>query len=199
MTFRPRPMIAALLLLAAFPLFGEIIDRIVVVVDNKFIITLSDIRKARVIESAFGSDLGSDEAVADFLVEKHLVEEQIAQFRTFEIPDALVAERLQAIRTPVGVSDREIRDAVVAKLRRTEFTKQRFGQFIPVSDEELRNYYEKILIPELRLRGEAIPPLENEKVAAAVREYVILERMLGEFNDWLAELKGRATIEKIPQ
>jgi hypothetical protein len=198
MTTRHNPMFAvAFCILAASSLLGEVIDRIVVVVNGKFIITLSDIRKERAIQAALGSDLGNDEAVADWLVEKQLIEEQITQFLSAEIPENLVAEQLSNIKTPAGVSEKEIRQAVESKLRRGEFMNQRFGQFVRVSDEELANYYEKTLAPEFRLRGEPVPPLES--VSEMVRRNVIIERMNNEFNTWREELVGRATIEKIPQ
>lgn len=187
----------AVFLLAVSSLLGEVIDRIVVVVNDRFIITLSDIRKERAIQSALGSDLGSDEAVADWLVEKQLIEEQITQFLNVEIPESLVAEQMRSIKTPPGISDREIRQAVEAKLRRSEFMNQRFGQFVRVSDEELADYFEKTLAPEFRLRGEPVPPLET--VSDMVRRNVMIERMNKEFDDWREELIGRATIEKIPQ
>ena len=189
--------IVALLTLVAVPGWSEIIDRVVVVVDDNFIITLSDIRKERVIETALGSDPGSDEAVANMLVDKHLVEQQIDQFRPIDIPESEVVERLRTIQTPDGVSDREIQEAVKAKLRRAAFMNQKFGQFIRVSEEEEAEYYEKILAPELQRRGEPIPPLEA--VLDKVRQNLILERMVDEFDAWLAELKKRITIEKILQ
>jgi hypothetical protein len=198
MTTRHNSMFAfAVFLLAVSSLLGEVIDRIVVVVNDRFIITLSDIRKERAIQSALGSDLGSDEAVADWLVEKQLIEEQITQFLNVEIPESLVAEQMRSIKTPPGISDREIRQAVEAKLRRSEFMNQRFGQFVRVSDEELADYFEKTLAPEFRLRGEPVPPLET--VSDMVRRNVMIERMNKEFDDWREELIGRATIEKIPQ
>ena len=186
----------ALLTLLATPTWGEIIDRVVVVVDGKFIITLSDVRKERVIETALGSDPGSDEAVANMLVEKHLVEQQIDQFLPIDIPDSDVAERLRTIQTPDGVSDREIQEAIKAKLRRAAFMDQKFGQFRTSAEEEAQ-YYEKTFLPELQRRGEPVQPLEA--VIDLVRQNLLVERMFSEFDAWLAELKKRTTIEKILQ
>jgi hypothetical protein len=198
MTNRINSTIAVIaLLLPVLIVRSEVIDRIVVVVDERFIITLSDIRKARAIESALGSDLGNDDAVADLLVEKRLVEEQISQFRTIEIPESEVAERLSTIKKPEGVTSGELREAVESKLRRSAFIGRRFGQFIRPSDQEVADYYQKTLIPELQRRGEPIPALET--VSERIREEVIRERMFDEFNDWLAELRKGTTIEKIPQ
>src|SRR5262245_17494182 len=73
--------ILTLIVLLAPTVYGEILDRIVAVIDDRFIITLSDVRKERAIESALGGNPGSDESIVDALIERHLVEEQISQFR----------------------------------------------------------------------------------------------------------------------
>ena len=178
-------------------IFGEVLDRIVVIIDDAFIITLSDIRKERAIQSAFGRNPGNDDAVTDALIEKHLVEDQIAQFREIEVAEATVEERVRTITKPANVSDKELREAVAGELRRYAFMNERFGEFIRVSDEEVRKYYEETLVPELRLRGQPIPPAAQ--MTEAVRQNVIAEKMKVEVDAWLMELKRRSTVEKIPE
>jgi hypothetical protein len=185
----------AVFLLAATSVFGEVIDRIMVVVENKFIITLSDIRKERVIQSALGTDLGNDSAVADSLIEKRVVDEQISQYEQLEIPEDRVTERLKAIKVPDGVTPEEIRAAVISKLRRSEFTLRRFGPFIRISDEELRKYFDEEYVPELRRKGVPVPRFED--VSEAVREAILLTRIGTEFDAWLTDLLKRTTIEKV--
>lgn len=188
-------MLTAVFLLVTTPVWGELLDRIVVIIDNNFIITLSDIRKERSIQSAFGRSPGNDEAIADALVERHLVEEQIAQFRDIDISEDAVEERLRSIVKPAGVSERELRDAVMAELRRYEFMTERFGQFIRVSDEELLKYFNEVYAPALRARGETIPP--PEQGMEAVRPNVIALKMAQEVDIWMADLRRRITVEKI--
>src|SRR5688572_28395191 len=76
--------LSSLIFLLGTAVHGEILDRIVAVIDDRFLITLSDVRKERTIQSAFGRDAGTDEAIVDALVERHLVEDQIAQYRRSE-------------------------------------------------------------------------------------------------------------------
>lgn len=185
----------AAILLVTIPVLGELLDRIVVVIDNSFIITLSDIRKERAIQTALGRNPPGDDAIADSLIERYLVEVQISQFREIEVPEALVAERLRQIPQPAGVSEKELRDALVGELRRSEFMMERFQQFIRVSDEELLKYYNEVLVPELQRRGEPVPAAEQGM--EAVRKNVIAEKMDQEVSTWLADLRRRSTIEKI--
>ena len=183
------------LLLLAGPVFGELLDRIVVVIDNKFIITLSDIRKESAIQSALGSKPGTDDSLVESLIERHLVEEQIAQFLEIEIPEDLVEERVRSLGNPAGVSNQDLRAAVVGELRRRQFMIERFQQFIRVSDEELQQYYNEVFAPEVRRRGERLPPFEE--VVEQIRRNKVAEKMNDEVGTWLMELKRRSTIEKI--
>jgi len=174
---------------------GEIIDRIAVVIDNDFIITLSDIRRERTIQKALGNNPGDDESLIEALIERHLVEAEIALFREIDIDEGAVNERLRGIQTPEGLSAADLRDAVRAELRRYEFSVQRFRPFIRVSDDELRKYFEDVAVPALRKNGKPIPTVEQGMLD--VRPNVIAEKMNMEVSNWLADLRKRSTIEKI--
>jgi len=191
----PMRILSVILLLAPV-VYGEILDRIVAVIDDRFIITLSDVRKERAIESALGSNPGSDESIIDALIERHLVEEQIAQFRDIEVPEDAIAQRLRSIQVPPGISTEDLRDVLVGEFRRRQFMMERFEQFIRVSDEELRRYYDEVYTPEARARGERVAPLEE--VSEAIRQNRALEKTNEEVGSWLIELRRRSVIEKIP-
>ena len=177
------------------PAVSEVIDRIVVVIDSNFIITLSDIRKERAIQKALGGDPGDDDSLIEALIEKHLVEEQIGLFRELDIDEEAVNDRLRGVQTPTGVSADELRDAVRAELKRYEFSVQRFRPFIRVTDDELRKYFEEVAIPALKKNGQPIPTVEQGMLD--VRPVLIAEKMITEVNVWLADLRRRSTIEKI--
>ena len=191
----PMRILSVILLLAPV-VYGEILDRIVAVIDDRFIITLSDVRKERSIESALGGNPGSDESIIDALIERHLVEEQIAQFRDIEVPEDAIAQRLRSIQVPPGISTEDLRDVLVGEFRRRQFMMERFEQFIRVSDEELRRYYDEVYTPEARARGERVAPLEE--VSEAIRQNRALEKTNEEVGSWLMELRRRSVIEKIP-
>jgi hypothetical protein len=188
--------ILALILLLSPTVYSEVLDRIVAVIDDRFIITLSDVRKERMIQSALGGKPGSDESIIDGLIERHLVEEQIAQFRDIDVPEDAITQRLRSLQVPPGVSIEELRKVLIGEFRRRQFMIERFEQFIRVSDEELRKYYDEVYAPEARLRGERVAPLEE--VTDAIRQNRILEKTNEEVGSWLMELRRRSIIEKIP-
>lgn len=192
-----RIILIAAFLLIGTSAFGELLDRIVVIIDNSFIITLSDIRKERSLQLAFGRNPGTDEAIADALVERYLVEQQIAQFRDIDVPAADVEERLRNIARPADISEGELREAVTAEMRRFGFMTERFRQFIRVSDEELLKYYNEVYVPALQARGEAIPP--SGQGMEDVRRIVTALKMDQEVDVWMADLRRRTTVEKISE
>ena len=187
--------LSALFFPGAVSSFGEVIDKILVVVNERHIITLSDIQKERTIQLALGTDLGDDDAVANALVDKYLVEEQMARYRGIEISEERIQERLSAIKDSRGLSPEELRRAVISKLQRSEFASQRFGPFVRVSDEELRKYYEEEYIPLVRRSGVVIPTFEQAK--DDVRQILVTLRISDELENWMTELLRRAKVEKV--
>jgi hypothetical protein len=175
---------------------GEVIDKIVTVVNDKFIITLSDIRKERAIQGVLGTtDLGNDDEVASAIVEKHLVEEQIAVYPPIMITEERIQEQLQAIKDPRGFSPQELREAVISKLRRSDFTVQRFGPFVEVSDEEVRKYYDEKYVPERRSEGLPVPSLEQAR--DTIRPLLLVLKINDELDTWMGELLRRTKVEKV--
>jgi len=174
---------------------AEVIDKIVTVVNDKFIITLSDIRKERAIQGVLGTDLDNDDEVSSAIVEKHVVEEQIAQYPPIMITEERIQEQLQAIKDPRGFSPQELREAVISKLRRSDFTVQRFGPFVQVSDEEVRKYYDETYVPQLRNEGAPIPTIEQAQ--DTVRRLLILKKIGDELETWMDELLRRTKVEKV--
>ncbi len=185
------------ILAAALPAPSEVIDRIVAVIDDTSIITQSDIRKERAIQTALGENPGNDESLTETLIEKHLIEDQIALFREIDIDESTVTERLRGVQTPDGLSTEDLRDAVRGELRRYEFVIQRFRPFIKVSDEELRSYFTNVAIPALQKNGQPIPTVEQGMLD--VTPNVLAEKMNKEVDDWLADLRRRISVEKVLQ
>jgi hypothetical protein len=189
------PIALSLLIAAAAPTRAEIIDRIVAVIDNDHLITLSDIRQERAIQVALGRPAESDDVVLNSLVEKHIFEQQIALFRDIEIDEKEVAQRMRGVRLSAGITEEDVRRTIRDEIRRNEFTIQRFRPFVKISDEEVRDYYEKTVLPKFRAAGGTMPSLEEGMETA--RSFLIADKLDKEVDDWLKDLEGRASIEKI--
>ena len=111
----------AILLLAMFgyvvpALRGEVIDRIVAVVD-KHIITLSDIRTERILREVLGEPTDKDDQnILDELIDQHMIHLQLEFVERVEPTVEEVAASMVQIQDRKGLSESVIRDAVLEHL-----------------------------------------------------------------------------------
>src|SRR5262245_5412024 len=198
-TSMKKSLIAMLFAVAAWapehPARAEILDRVMAVVtraSGRTVITLSDVHKEREIQKALDRDLATDQDVLQFLIERYLVEDQM-QFSGVDASDQEIDERMADIRDLRGIARSDLRDALAREIRAEKYYESRFGQFIRPSDEELRDYYENVLLPEARSKGLTIPSFEqamqSSETATQLRTRVILEKRKREVATWLENIK----------
>lgn len=190
--FRRTIIIALISIFMCHSTHAEILDRIAAVV-NGHVITLSDIRRERAILPVLGDPVGSDEEILKSLVDRFLLEEQIAQFPGLEISDEEINSRMSAIGDLHAVSPAEVKTAVANKIQRRRYFDLRYRQFILVSGEEIGNYYETRFVPEVRKRGMPVPDLDQ--VLDSIRENVFEEKLSEEVEKALKALRSRSNIE----
>jgi peptidyl-prolyl cis-trans isomerase SurA len=191
----PRIFAAALFFLWLIPpLRSEIIDRVVAVVDNR-IITLSDLRKERIIRTALQEPApADDQALLNELIERSLMITQLTDFTAEPVTDEEIASEMQRITDRRGLSEETLREAVAMRLRLMRYIDVRFAQFIRITNEELRAYYENTFLPEARNRGlNPVPGLEQ--IADTIRTNVRAEKLDQEITVWLEAMRRRSEIE----
>jgi hypothetical protein len=173
---------------------GEIIDRIVAVVENR-IITLSDVRQERRVQEALGENGNKDDKdILEELIEAHLIEDQIAQFPGIEVSPGEVDTELNKIRDLRGASPEAVREGIRRRVRTARYLDVRFRQFVRASDEEVQRYYEEIFLPEAQKRGlQPIPALHE--VSDLVRANVIEEKVKDDVENWLETIRRRSNLE----
>jgi len=97
----------------------------------------------------------------------------------------------------VGLSDAAVRRMLVQQLYLSRFLDFRFRTAAQVSDEEIENYYNKEFAPQLKARGEAVPPLES--VQGTIREVLVQREIASRANEWLDETRARLKIDVMPE
>jgi hypothetical protein len=199
MRFKMNRRISILLLLAMFCwsrprslLHAEVIDKIAAVVDGR-IITLSDIRLEHEIRAVLGDPSESDEALLKSMIDRALMEEEMAQFPSLEVPDEEVDERMTSITDFRGVDISAIRNAIVGKIQRRRYLELRYQQFIVVSSEEIEKEYETIFVPEAVKRGVAIPELKE--IEESLRMILFEKKVSQEVEMSLRDLRARSNVE----
>ena len=180
--------------LAAQTLLDRVIARV-----NGVVILLSDMRAATalgLIEAA----PDSDDAVEQMVLRALLVEE-VNRFPPPEPAGEAVDAELGRLRTRAGGSldDVERNTGVQAdhvrllardRLRIQSYIDQRFGVTVPLTDEQVLQYY-RTHAEEFMADGQVVP---FERAQGLARERAGLEQRQRTINQWLRDLRSRADV-----
>jgi len=208
------------LLLACFAnvaFAGEVLDRVVAIVNNtpifqsdwEFALRCEALMDGREPESL---DASEQRAVFDRLVDQELLHEQMRGYMTTTVTDEEVAARMKEVRQQIegGKSDPQVWQAMLRKADVTEvelegrirkqlevlgFLDSRFRPTTRVDFRAIQTYYREQFLPELHRQGGQDIPL-NE-VAPKIREILTQQRMSEQINAWLQTLREQADI-RIP-
>jgi len=177
-------------------LHGEVIDRIVAVVEGR-IITLSDLRRERETRALLGEKpVADDVTLAKQLADDYLVEQQISGYPNIDVTDSEIDEELLKIKDGKPPNLASLRDAIRRRIRVQKFFDVKFRQLIRPTDEAIRKYYEEVFVPEAKKRGlQSIPPLTDSEMASAVRQNVIQETLDHEVDVWLEAIRRKSNVE----
>jgi len=171
---------------------AEIIDRIAAAVDGR-IITLSDIRKEHQIGAALGDPVETDELLLKSLIDRALLEKEMVQFPGLDVAESEIDERMKSIQDLRGVSVSDIRNAISQRIQRDRYKRQRYRQFIVVSNEEIRIEYETVFVPEAKRRGIDVPDLSQ--VQDEIQEILFESKVADEIETSLISLRARSNVE----
>jgi parvulin-like peptidyl-prolyl isomerase len=193
------PTTAFLLLIAAFSVAGsnsmaqaEVIDKIAAVVDGR-IITLSDIRKEHQLGAVLGDPVETDDIQLKSLIDRALLEGEMAQVPGLDVSESEIDERMKSIQDLRGMALPDIRNAISQRIQRDRYKRQRYRQFIVVSNEDIRIEYESVFVPEAKRRGIDVPDLSQ--VQNEIREILFESKVSDEIEDSLKALRARSNIE----
>ena len=118
------------------------------------------------------------------------VEAQYERIRgRFPDQDAFEAEL-----TRLGLSPEQLKGILVRQLMVLSFVEERLGPSVFVSLDDIRTYYDDVLVPEMERRGERAPQIGEvrEQIRAVLRE----QRLNEEIERWTDELERRADITR---
>jgi hypothetical protein len=172
---------------------AEVIDRIAAVVDGN-IITLSDIRLEREIQLVLGDPVETDENLLKSMIDRALLEEEMAQFPSLDVDDGEVDDRMREISDFRGVAPPAIRNAIIRKIQRRRYLELRYRQFIVVSSEEIEKEYETVFIPEAVKRGVTVPELKA--IEGNLRMILFEKKLSQELEASLRDLRVRSNVER---
>jgi len=203
--------IAMLAILAAHWGAAEILDRIAVTLDNRVIAESDLVREIRL--SAFLNGTQPDlsgaakRAAAARLVERTLMRREMELSR-YPIPaakdaDAALAnwrkehfpgdEAFAKALRDATITQGALRGYLLEQLTALRFIDYRFKPGVQVLDSEVKQYYEKRLLPQSRSSGVAKdPPLEE--VAEKIGQVLAEEKVDHMLDEWLKDARSRTRI-----
>jgi hypothetical protein len=192
---------------------GEVLDRIIVVVNNTPVL-LSDwdealrceaLLAARTPESFSNTE---QKAVFDRLVDQQLLREQMRGYLVTPLSDVSVQDRVHETRKQLsgdvddahwrevlarsGVSEEEFVDRVRSQMEMERFVEARFRPGMKIDDRAVAKYYRDEFLPELKKAGQKDIPLAD--VSDKIREILLQQRMDEMLTSWLQTLREQAEI-----
>jgi hypothetical protein len=204
---RARHLTAITLVFAA-GLHGSLVaqallDRVVARV-NGSVILLSDVRAA-VLFGLVDGPAESEDAVEQ-MVQRALLVEEVNRFPPPEPTAEAIESELARLRTRAGVSSDEVerttgltpdnvRLLARDRLRIQGYIDQRFGLTVPLTDEQVLQYY-RAHPEEFTTNGQLTP---FERAQGLVRERAGLEQRQRTISQWLGDLRARADVSTPPR
>jgi peptidyl-prolyl cis-trans isomerase SurA len=204
-------MKAAILLLCAAAVDAETIDRVAVAVGNR-VITSSDVdRQVRV--SAFLSGAKPEltpearRRAAEAMVDQKLVARELETARYPEPDPSELDAAFQEFKNSYfpsdadyrraladyGLTEAEVKEQLLWQRRFLSFVSVRFRPAVQVSDQEVRDYFEKTVLPAARASNpDATFTLEEfrDQIVAKLTG----DRVDQQIAQWLADMRSRTEI-----
>jgi hypothetical protein len=189
---------------AAVPVAGQtLLDRVVAKV-NGTVILLSDVRAAVIfglVEGPADSELAVEETV-----QRALLVEEVNRFPPPEPAAEAVDAELERLRARAGTSLEDVergtglsadnvRLLARDRLRIQGYIDQRFGVTVPLTDEQVLQYY-RAHPEEFTTNGQLTP---FDRAQGLARERAGLEQRQRTINQWLRDLRARADVSVLPR
>lgn len=214
-----RRLLQLVLLLSLWPgsaQSGEVIDRIVAIVNNTPIFQSEwelALRCEALLDGRSPESFTEAEqrAVFDRLVDQELLHEQMRGFMVSEVTDEQVNARWQEVRKQIpgassdeewkqtlakaGVTDQELTARIRMQLEVLRYLDARFRPMVRVDYRTIQKYYREQFLPELHKQGGQEMSLSD--AVPRIREILMQQRMDEQVTSWLQTLREQADI-RIP-
>jgi hypothetical protein len=207
----PMPRILPLLLASVLLLHGEIIDRIAVSVGNR-VVTASDLdHEIRVTAFLDGKQPdfspAAKRATAERLVEQQLIRREL-ETRRYPMPSAADAAPIvekfqkdhfkdaadyQRALAAAGISAQDVQDEILRQRALLLFVDARFRLGVQVSDQEIQDYFEKVVKPAAQAAHPGAP-VALDDYRQSIEDNLAGPLVDRQLDDWLKEARQRTDI-----
>jgi peptidyl-prolyl cis-trans isomerase SurA len=184
---------------------GRVIDRIVARIEGD-IILLSQVRELAAFQQLVEGQAESDDRLLDELIEQWIVQTEATQSRfpqpaqsevdrelgrlgaKFGSPEAYAAKLRE-----LGLSAEQVRELLARQIYVERYIDYKFRPSVQIKSEDIQNYYQKELLPELAKTNQPAPRLAD--VEGEIREVLTQRAITDLATKWLDDTKSRLKIE----
>ena len=204
------------LLLASAAGRSEIVDRVAVTVGNKVITESQMLRELRLAAFLNGDPLdfsvSARRKCADRLIEQMFIRNEIevgayAPPSATEVEPILRQVKTQRFPTPqeyqtalekYRITEEELKTYLLWQLTLLRFIDVRFRAGIQVSEQDIRQYFNKEL-PQLEKKAGPGAKISLDALRDKIQENLIDERIDRQIDDWLNQVRKRTRIDYYPE
>jgi peptidyl-prolyl cis-trans isomerase SurA len=197
---------------------GVALDSIVAVVNDDVILESDVDEEQRLMEfqPLHDSSRNTREEIINRLIDRTLILQQSRLQLENEVTDQEVDEQLNALRKQIpackqynceteagwkkyiadqGFTLEELRMRWRERMEVLQFIEERFRSGITISDDQVREYYEKTLLPQYAQQNATAPKLET--ISKRVQEILLQQQVGNLLADWLKSLRAQGTVRTI--
>jgi len=146
----------------------------------------------------------------DYMIDQKLIEQEAARMPTPDISqDEIIKARNDLIASlgpaevfrrrveSVGLTQQRIDRLVRERIVIDKYIDFRFRSFVFVTDQEVQQYYDTRVVPELRRQNAVPPPLSDPKVRDPIVAILKQQKVNDELDRFLKDLRARADIVQL--
>lgn len=199
---------------------GVVLDRVVAVVNGDLILE-SDVDEERRFEeiqpyrdARAGAGASSRGRTIERLVDRTLIAQQAATEPETAVSDAELDAQLATLRKDIpeckqedcqsdagwakflgqhGFTVQEFRERWRQRMVLLRFIEVRFRNGVHISDEEIKAYYEKTMLPQYVKRHVPPPPLD--RISKRIEEVLLQQEVGALLVDWLRSLRAQGSVK----
>jgi len=198
---------------------GTVLDRVVAVVNGDAILE-SDIDEERRFGNIqpYRSRDDSRESALDRIINRTLIQQEARLQPNTQVSDAELDRQLSKLRSDIpackqyhcetdegwqkyladnGFTPEEFRERWRGSMQLLRFIQIRFRGGVHITDEQIREYYEKTMLPEYERQKVAPPKLET--ISQRIEEVLLQQQVSNLLRDWLASLRVQGSVRILKQ
>jgi len=197
---------------------GVLLDRLVAVVNGDVILE-SDVdeeRRFSEVQPYRATGVSTRDQIIGRLIDRTLILQQAALQPEDAVPDKDLDAQLGSLRKDIpackeyhcetdegwkrylgnhGFTVEEFRARWLQRMQLLKFIEVRFRNGISISDAEIKDYYEKSMLPEYAKRNVTPPPLET--IQRRIEEVLLQQQVGALLQDWLKSLRAQGSVRII--